>query len=179
VAQTEVLHDQLSERSVRDPLTGLYNRRFFDECLERELARSARHHGPLSVAAVDIDDFKQINDAHGHAEGDRILVLLATLLKSTIRESDVACRPGGDEFVVLLPSLALEDAVRRAEGWRRSFRERLESTGPPGADPAGCTLSIGVAALRDGESCAALLQRLDQTLYEAKRAGRDRVTSRA
>lgn len=177
VEQIQALHDQLRELAVRDPLTGLYNRRFFDECLDRELARAARHHWPLSVVAVDIDSFKQINDAHGHAEGDRILVLLGTLLKATIRESDVACRPGGDEFVVLLPSLALEDAVRRAEAWRRSFRERLESPPPGVAEAAGCTLSIGVTALRDGETCKALLQRLDQTLYEAKRAGRDRVTS--
>lgn len=172
--EIETLHEQLREQAIRDPLTDLFNRRYLVETLRRELARARREKTPLCVVAIDVDHFKQLNDTLGHKAGDDALVLLAEQLTDSIRESDVACRLGGDELLVLLPGAPLAVAEQRAAMWREQFVEQQETLWA-GLDGVRCTLSIGVTALRDGESAQVLLERADQLLYDAKRGGRDRV----
>ena len=169
------LREILRSQSIHDPLTGLFNRRYMVETLERELHRARRVGNPLALLMVDIDGFKQQNDAFGHDAGDAILIELAALLQRSLRKEDVACRYGGEEFVLVLPDAAMESAARRAEQLRdavRRMRVPYQGTllGP-------ITVSIGVAAFPDhGSDGTSLLKSADTALYEAKKAGRDRVT---
>ncbi|MCA9520437.1 MAG: diguanylate cyclase [Myxococcales bacterium] len=175
VVEIEGLHRQLVEQAIRDPLTNLFNRRYLDEMLEREVARAIRYQTPLSAVLLDVDHFKDVNDLAGHAAGDAILVGLAGLLKSMFRAVDIICRYGGDEFVVVLPGAALHDAVRRAEDVRTAFAT-LRATVDSAAIVPPCSLSLGVAQFRTGEESAqALIERADQALYEAKHLGRNRT----
>ena len=163
-------HAEARELSRRDSLTATYNRRYLDECLatllDQPLDPAVRTLG-LSVALVDIDHFKQVNDRFGHAGGDEVLVAVAAVLA---REAGGDLfRFGGEEFAVLLPGATAEDALREAERLRRAVAEG-------DAERAGrVTVSIGVAALRRGDTCDTWLNRADAALYEAKRLGRDRV----
>jgi len=168
------LRATLREQSSRDPLTGLFNRRYMEESLDRELRRAMRETYPLGVIMADLDHLKAFNDAHGHAAGDMALQLVGNFLHGAVRGEDVACRFGGEEFVVILPKATLEDTTRRAEALRLGVAsQRVESRGP--TLPA-VTMSLGVAAFPDhGVSAEALLQAADQALYRAKAAGRDRV----
>jgi diguanylate cyclase (GGDEF)-like protein/PAS domain S-box-containing protein len=174
VAEIEALNRQLAEQAVRDPLTGLYNRRYLDETIARDLARTSRAGQPLTVATLDVDHFKQVNDTHGHATGDRVLRWLADVLRANVRASDLICRVGGEEFLVVLPGALPETALVRAEAWRVAFADGAVAT--PSGGAVSCTVSIGVArhfsAREDFEGC---LRRADDALYEAKRTGRDRV----
>ena len=158
----------LTEQSMTDPLTGLSNRRAFALALDEAIAGAARDGAPLSIAVVDIDHFKMINDLHGHAEGDRVLQALGALLKTQggAARGRVA-RYGGEEFVLLLSGLAADAAARHCEHLREAVA--FAPTGLP------VTVSIGVAAQREGEDAAALFARADAALYQAKRDGRDRV----
>ena len=165
---------KLLQDSTRDPLTGLFNRRYMEETLERELHRCGRENLPLSVVFIDVDHFKRFNDAFGHAAGDEALREVGRLLQSGTRQGDVACRYGGEELVLILPGTGLEDVRRRAEELRLKAAD-LRMTGSPQGD-GGITLSMGVALFpRHGSSAGAILGAADGALYRAKREGRDRV----
>jgi diguanylate cyclase (GGDEF)-like protein len=169
------LREILRSQSIHDPLTGLFNRRYMTETLERELHRARRIGNPLAVLMVDVDGFKQQNDAFGHDAGDAILVELATLLQRSLRKEDVACRYGGEEFVLVLPDAAMDNAARRAEQLRDAVRRMRVPHRDMVLGPI--TVSIGVAAFPDhGSDGPSLIKSVDTALYEAKQAGRDRVT---
>jgi diguanylate cyclase (GGDEF)-like protein len=137
------LREALRAQSVRDPLTGLYNRRYLDETLEREIRRSARSDQPVSILMLDVDHFKRFNDTYGHDAGDMVLRDTGTLLTASIRSEDFACRFGGEEFVVVLPTATLEVAQARAERLRLRLHElALVHQGRP---LGRVTTSIGVA----------------------------------
>lgn len=166
---------ELREQAIRDPLTGLYNRRYLDETLERELARALRQHYPLSAVMIDIDRFKQVNDTLGHAEGDLILRSFAKLLIRHTRTEDTIYRYGGEEFLVLLPNSSCEDALKVAEKWRSAFQE-AHAADP--AKPIHATVSCGVAEFpADAKTGAELLALADKALYRAKETGRNRVVT--
>lgn len=167
------LQEKLQEQAVRDPLTGLYNRRYLDDVLTRELTRCQREGQPLSLMLIDLDHFKQINDTYGHQAGDEVLRQLAAMLRSAARSSDVACRFGGEEFVLLLPNMPQPMARERAEQWRTRFAASSISFGEFRMQ---ATLSIGIATYPgDGTSPQALIHSADRALYRAKTEGRNRV----
>ena len=167
------LQSALQEQATRDGLTGLYNRRYLDETLEREIARAHRERYPLSLVMIDLDHFKVINDTYGHRAGDEMLRVLARLLQSDVRAEDVPCRYGGEEFLVLLPKMTPAAAGDRAERWRRAFAETAVSFD---GRSLGATASIGVAGFPDhGATPDELTRRADEALYRAKREGRNRV----
>jgi diguanylate cyclase (GGDEF)-like protein/PAS domain S-box-containing protein len=175
ILEVEALTVRLRDQAIRDPLTGLHNRRYLEEALVRDAAHATRTGHPLTLAMLDVDRFKQINDRHGHAIGDLVLLRLADVLRAGVRESDLVCRVGGEEFLVVLPGAPLPAAVRRAEEWRERFA--AESVEAP-AGSVSSTVSIGVALYRgDSESIGAVLERADRALYAAKAAGRDRVVA--
>lgn len=157
------------QRARQDALTGLENRRGIEEYLEHAIG-VVRHTGePLTVMLVDLDNFKSVNDTHGHHAGDDVLQLAATCFRELLRPSDKVCRWGGDEFLIACPGLPVKAAVRVAERLRAAFRDQPRSR--------GATMSIGIAdaaSLTTGEHHASALVRLaDANLYAAKRAGRD------
>jgi diguanylate cyclase (GGDEF)-like protein len=168
-----VMH-QLSERAVRDALTGLFNSQYMMECLDRELMHARRTRRPVSVLMFDVDHFKAINDTFGHLAGDVVLRELGRLFKGCARQEDVACRYGGEEFVLVMPETDAKTAVRRAEHVCALVRE-LRYSGE--ADDVGqVTLSAGVACYPPwNDAPGGLLRAADAALYEAKRDGRDRV----
>lgn len=169
------MRESLRDQSVRDSLTGLFNRRFMQESLEREIIRARRKNHPLSLLFLDIDHFKRFNDTFGHDAGDSVLQSVADVLRNYFRGDDVACRCGGEEFAVILPESVATDAALRAEGLREALRglklqHRNTRLGP-------ISVSIGIAAFP--EHCSTtddLLKIADQCLYKSKTAGRDRVT---
>ena len=168
-----VLQQQLHEQAIRDPLTGLYNRRYLDSTLERELARCKREGESLSVIMIDIDHFKKINDTYGHQAGDEMLCRLAHCLGSIARAEDVACRYGGEEFVLLMPTMPLSVAWERAEKLRTAF---AGITVAFGSFRLQATLSIGISLYPgNGGSASELIRCADTALYEAKQAGRNQV----
>lgn len=173
----QALQGQLSEQANRDPLTGLYNRRYLDDTLQRELDRCAREGLPLSLLLIDLDHFKQINDRHGHSAGDEVLRQISTLLLRHMRSSDICCRYGGEEFLLVLPGVDQEAAIERAELCRRQVAGQQTAKQPDQADlPFAVTLSIGVACSPDARQLPAeLIERADRALYRAKAEGRDRV----
>ena len=169
------LQVQLREQVMRDPLTGMYNRRFLDDALPAEIARAIREQSPLALMMLDIDHFKRVNDTHGHQAGDEVLKKLADILRSEARRTDVACRYGGEEFVLLLPKMNLESARVRAERWRQMFAE-MEV--PVESGKLQCTLSVGIAVFPDhGNSAEDLLRNGDRALYLAKALGRNRAVA--
>jgi diguanylate cyclase (GGDEF)-like protein len=170
------VRESLHEQSVRDPLTGLYNRRFLEEFLLRELARADRKKHSLSIITLDIDHFKRINDSLGHGAGDIVLRRIGLLLQGFVRQSDIACRVGGEEFSVLLPEASMQIAEQRAESIRKAVQElRLKYEDH---DLSGITISLGVAAYPDhGTTPDSLIRAADEALYDAKFRGRDRVVS--
>ena len=164
-----LLHYQsIKELSVTDDLTALHNRRYFQERLTQQSQLAERYLHPYSLVFLDIDHFKQFNDAHGHAEGDKILTELGTVLKKWARTSDVVARYGGEEFVVLLPHTDSEGAMQAAERLRRA----IEAHAFPRR--RRITVSMGVASYpHDGKAETDLVQKADQALYLAKKAGRN------
>ena len=164
---------KLRALSVRDPLTGLYNRRYMEETFDREIQRAIRKQQPLSVIMADIDGFKNINDTIGHVLGDKALVKVSAFFMKSIRASDVACRFGGDEFCLILPDCTQEEGIRRANALRGAI-EGLGDSKDDGVEQF--TLSFGVAAMpEDGMTREALICAADSALYTSKRAGRNRV----
>jgi diguanylate cyclase (GGDEF)-like protein len=168
------LRDTLRAQSIRDPVTGLYNRRYMEETLERELRRAERAGRPLGVVMLDIDHFKQFNDAFGHDSGDTVLRRLGDYLQANLRRGDVACRQGGEEFVLIMPETTPEDARRRADQLREGAKDlRVAHLG---RSLGTLTVSIGVAAFpQHGTTGDGLLKRADAAMYRAKQAGRDKV----
>ena len=167
--RTRALVGELDLAAHTDALTGLSNRRAFEERFEYEIARAERAGRPLGLVLIDIDGFKGLNDRLGHEEGDRALVRLADLLRSSIRRIDMASRLGGEEFAVIAPEAGADEALTLAERIRMGAVRRV---GPPGEVS---TVSCGVAAYPDlGRSEQELLRSADQALYVAKRGGRNR-----
>lgn len=169
------LYAQVKELSVRDKLTGLYNRRHGDETIAREIKRASRFNRDLTLLMIDIDHFKNYNDRYGHPEGDRVLQMFASIIKSSIRDVDYVARWGGEEFVVLLPSTDLEGGYYVAEKIRRNIRKYPfpnRSTQPN----RRFSVSVGLAVYPDCVSTQEdLISCADRALYEAKGSGRDRV----
>ena len=175
-AQDALLKSQalLREQSVRDHLTGLFNRRYMEETLQRELLRAARKQISLGVIMLDLDNLKQFNDTWGHAAGDEILAALGSLLLRQVRGEDIACRYGGDEFILILPDVSQAVTRERAE----SICEQAKQLCLPfdGHTLAAVTLSLGVATFPGhGVTSIGLLRAADAALYRAKHEGRNRV----
>jgi diguanylate cyclase (GGDEF)-like protein len=169
------LRDSLRDQSIRDPLTGLFNRRFMQESLDRELHRARRKNRSLAVLFLDIDHFKRFNDTYGHEAGDFVLRSFADLFRRHFRNDDVICRYGGEEFAVILPESSSADAAKRAATLRAAVKKiGLRYRGQP-LDQV--TFSIGIAAFPEhGQTGEELLRAADQCLYQSKAEGRDRVT---
>jgi diguanylate cyclase (GGDEF)-like protein len=168
------LRETLRSQAIRDPLTGLFNRRYLEETMERELNRVKRQELPLGVIMMDLDHFKQYNDSFGHRAGDELLSALGTLLKTHIRGEDIACRYGGEEFLLILPGASMETAQERAESLRQEVKVMHQHY--QGLKPT--SLSLGVAVYpHHGNTGPQLIQSADVALYRAKRAGRDRVVT--
>jgi len=168
--------DELSQRAERDGLTGLANRRMLDERLREELERATRYEMHLALVLVDVDDFKQLNDRHGHQFGDRVLQEVAGVLASSVRELDVAGRFGGEEFALVMPGTSAVGAARVAENVRRALTE-LELVAPDG-ERASVTASFGVADYPSASTLDELVAQADGCLYTAKRSGKNRVAAR-
>ncbi|WP_417471564.1 diguanylate cyclase [Luteimonas mephitis] len=168
------LRERLRLQSIREPLTGLFNRRYLEESATRELARCARRELPLSLMMLDIDHFKAFNDVHGHAGGDALLAAFGTLLAEHSRGEDIACRYGGEEFTLILPEAPVDAALQRAEAIRAAVETmRVQHMG---RELPRVTVSIGVAAFpAHGDSPESLLRVADEALYRAKHNGRNRV----
>jgi len=165
------LIDQLRVEATTDYLTGLHNRRSFIKRLEEEISRSNRYDRPLSVAVIDVDDFKMINDTRGHEVGDKVLVALGDLFQDKCRDHDICGRIGGEEFCVLMPETTLEKASESAERLRKSVEECMT------VDELRFTASFGVATFQNTEVSTQILSRADEKLYEAKAQGKNRVVA--
>ncbi len=174
VVEVIALQEQLKEQAIRDPLTGLHNRRYLDETLPREIQRAKREGVPLSLVIIDLDHFKRINDTYGHAVGDRVLIALGDVLRRSARESDLICRYGGEEFIVVLPGASADHAVSRADVWRMDLAQKSFELGE---SVLHVTLSAGVTSYpAGGEDASGLITLADRALYRAKDGGRDRVS---
>jgi diguanylate cyclase (GGDEF)-like protein len=166
-------HEEIYRLMTVDGLTQIYNRRYFNEALEREFNRSKRYTRELALIALDIDHFKRVNDTYGHLAGDNLLRLIATAVKPRLRREDILARTGGEEFGILLPEIGVDGASVTAEKVRRiveatplTFEQQV----------IACTVSLGVAMLEESDASPEdLYKRADERLYEAKTAGRNRV----
>lgn len=168
---------ELQNAASTDPLTGIGNRAHFDRRAHAEHERARRHRRPLSVALIDVDHFKQFNDAHGHGIGDLVLVTVASMFNRALRQSDVVARYGGEEFALVLPETDLESARTKVDLIRRTL-EATQLDLPDGKEPSRLTISAGVAVFpEDGNTLELLIAVADERLLAAKRAGRNRVVS--
>ena len=169
------LRETLRDQSIRDPLTGLFNRRFMQESLDKELQRAKRKQRSLSLIFLDLDHFKRFNDVFGHDAGDSVLQSMADIFRTHFRKEDVICRYGGEEFAVILPESSIQDAFKRAEALRLATKDlKLVHRGVL-LDPI--TLSVGIAGFPEhGQTAQELLDSADKGLYQSKANGRDRVT---
>jgi diguanylate cyclase (GGDEF)-like protein len=169
------LRETLRIQSIRDTLTGLFNRRFMEESLQLELRRAVRNGWPLGTIMLDLDNFKTHNDTFGHEAGDTCLRELGNFLQVHVRGEDLACRYGGDEFIIILPGASLQVTHQRAEKLRRQIKHLRvpyngQSLGP-------MTLSLGAAVFPEhGSTAECLLRAADGALYKAKKQGRDQVS---
>ena len=168
------LEESLKEQAIRDPLTGLYNRRYMEEILGREIKRAERKGSEIGLILADIDHFKKINDSYGHQAGDLVLKIIGKFLLENVRGGDVVCRFGGEEFLLILPEASKQATVARAEKLCRDVRDcqieyRNRQIGP-------ISFSAGVSSFpQHGDTTDKLVHSADMALYEAKEAGRDRV----
>jgi diguanylate cyclase (GGDEF)-like protein len=168
------LRETLRHQAIRDPLTALFNRRYMEESLEREVQRAMRHQTTLGVIMLDLDHFKRFNDSFGHAAGDMLLRELGRILQSHLHREDIACRYGGEEFTLIMLDTSLDTVIQRAEQIRAAVKQlaltyRGQALGP-------VTLSLGIALFpRHGTTGERLVRVADQALYRAKTMGRDCV----
>jgi two-component system cell cycle response regulator len=180
LVKKKALLDKLCDRyemavhsAITDKLTGLYNRRYFDYFLDLEIKRSLRQQASLALLMIDVDDFKQINDTLGHLSGDTILNKLGELLKTQIRDTDMAARYGGEEFAVVMSNTGLAEAVQIAERIRQTIQSYSF-----GNKKFLMTASIGIALYpSDADSSIKLIEKSDSSLYQAKRSGKNRVVA--
>jgi len=168
------LRDTLRQQAIRDPLTGLFNRRFMEESLARELQRAQRLHQSVGMIMLDVDHFKQVNDHFGHEAGDSVLRAIGRLLHDSSRGSDIPCRFGGEEFLLIMPDAPVEICHQRADQIRRAFADMQFEVS--GGQAVRATLSLGVAAYpQHGDVLEAVVRAADGALYQAKESGRDRT----
>ncbi|HUI14816.1 MAG TPA: diguanylate cyclase [Xanthobacteraceae bacterium] len=171
--------EAVRSEALTDPLTTLANRKYFDAALNKGIGEAEGRNQPLSLLMADIDHFKSFNDQYGHPTGDQVLRLVALAVKQNVKGSDVAARYGGEEFVIALPNTALQSAITVADHIRRAVMTKELMRRSNGERLGRVTLSIGVAALRPGDTAQHLMERADHCLYAAKRNGRNRVICEA
>jgi diguanylate cyclase len=178
-SQVEILQEELlsaKEESMRDGLTGVYNRRALDRHIKDLVDRNLVRHNGFAVLLLDIDDFKKINDTYGHPVGDRVILALANACRQTIRSDDFLARYGGEEFILLLPGASRRDAAKKARHLCRFIAQTHYTLDERNTDlTLSITVSIGVSAFIRGDSAEALLERTDKALYKAKTGGKNRV----
>ena len=160
----------ISHQAATDYLTELYNRRYFNECLTAALSAARRHTYPLAMIMIDLDNFKRVNDTHGHSAGDLVLKRFASLLRDMIRTEDVAARWGGEEFIILLSHTVSDAAAALAERIRSAFEQQSDSS-----SRLFLSASFGVVQLQENDDADTLIRRADTALYQAKHEGRNRV----
>jgi diguanylate cyclase (GGDEF)-like protein/PAS domain S-box-containing protein len=168
------LTKKLLDQATRDPLTGVFNRRFLAEALDKEIAKAARENTSISVVMMDVDHFKKFNDTYGHKCGDSVLQDLANFLAANSRQGDIVCRYGGEEFVILMPNASESHAFERAETWRREYSAKgLHFEG----QELHITFSAGIAThTTNNQKGEAILHAADSALYQSKSNGRNQVT---
>ena len=175
VEKIDDLQEKLREQAKRDSLTGLFNRRYLEGTMERELARCRREGAPLTMLMIDVDHFKMVNDDYGHQAGDDVLRVFGKLLLEHARTEDIVCRYGGEEFLLVLPKMPLDIALERAGQLLKIFQE---TTVPHGEKRIRTTVSIGVATTqKHADAAEELLKCADKALYQAKAEGRNRVVA--
>jgi len=167
ITEQELYKHELEERTVTDPLTGIKNRRFYESRIQYEIARASRYEEPLSVIIFDIDHFKQVNDVRGHDVGDKVLIEYTALISSMLRETDVLCRIGGEEFIIIASHTTAIDAYKLAEKIRKAVEQAKLIL--------HITMSFGVTQHRNDEDKDSMFKRADKALYEAKESGRNKV----
>ncbi len=167
-------HETIYRMTIVDGLTGIHNKRYLTETLEREMPRAQRHQRPLSLMMFDIDRFKSINDTYGHLAGDYVLKELASIVRMRLRPDDVLGRYGGEEFAVILPETRIDGAQSIAEDIRRLVEEHVFVFED---ERVAVTISIGIAQFSYNSSVSKFIQQADERLYEAKREGRNRVVA--
>ncbi|WP_161554206.1 diguanylate cyclase [Stenotrophobium rhamnosiphilum] len=173
VKEIHALQALLQEQAIRDPLSGLYNRRYLDETLDRELSKAQREGYPISIVMGDIDHFKNLNDTYGHQAGDAVIRLLSGLLRDHARASDILCRFGGEEFLLVMPGIGMDDAYVRVDQWRALFAQQRLSFG---VFELSATVSFGISAYPvHGKTAERLIAVADEALYLAKANSRNRV----
>ncbi len=175
INQLQANLDTVRTESLTDPMTGLANRKFFDDTLDKAIAEAPTRSEPMSLLMIDIDHFKTFNDTYGHLTGDQVLRLVASSVKQNVKGQDVAARYGGEEFVVVLPSTPLRSALTVAEHIRRAAMSKELMKRSTGQHLGRITVSVGVATLHPGDTAQMLIERADACLYAAKRNGRNRV----
>lgn len=168
---------QIREEVYIDSLSGLFNRRRFDSAIESLVAKANADNEPLCLLLIDIDEFKAINDRHGHVLGDHVIRSVSQAIKASIKGRDVAARHGGDEFAVLLPETASQGGATVAEYIRRIIERRRVGDHSGEAESVAVTVSVGLATLKTGETAQDLMRRADKALYQAKKSGRNQVAA--
>ncbi len=173
------VYAEILKHATLDALTGFYNKRQLEERLKQEVSSARRQHQPLSVIMTDIDYFKGVNDTYGHAVGDLVLKTVSDVIRSQLREYDVAGRYGGEEFTILLPSAAIKDACMVAERLRKAVEKRLVDISKltPEHKSINVTISLGVYQMQEDDQISDLIIKADKALYEAKTGGRNKVVS--
>jgi len=179
--QVKILRQELElakEESLRDGLTGTYNRRAFDDRLQALVERNLIHRQDFALLVLDIDDFKQVNDTYGHPVGDRVILAIANTCNQMVRSDDFLARYGGEEFVIILPGASRRNAVKKAKHICQTINSTRYTLDRDEIDGSlSLTVSIGVTAFKRGDTADAVLERADQALYKAKRAGKNTVIS--
>ena len=169
--------EQVRAESLMDPLTTLSNRKHYDSCITREVRNAIANKQPLSLLITDIDHFKRFNDNFGHLTGDQVLRLVALAVKNNVKGQDIACRYGGEEFVVILPDTSLRSATTVADHVRRAVMSKELIKRSTGENLGRITISVGVAEFRPGDTHQSFYDRADKCLYMAKRNGRNMVVN--
>jgi len=172
ITEQKTLELELLKKSSTDRMTGIYNRGYFTEQVDKELSRAKRNGRPLSLIILDIDHFKNCNDSYGHPFGDEVIIKIASLLKNTVRSHDTAARIGGEEFAALLPETNQADAALVAEKLRTTISAHKFSKN---GDDIFVTVTLGVAEVQSGDNWTKLFNRADKALYRGKQSGRDQV----